>query len=111
MAVETGKNRLGKFQFLALRDEVRQMVESGLPVNYIWQQLTDDKRLDLSYAQFSRYVRRYITGKIGDKSKPANQTSSNSSSSNKPQDAPASPSRDLGIKSFQHKTQPDDDLI
>lgn len=98
------KNRLGKFQFLALRDEVRQLVESGLPVNYIWQQLTDEKRLDLSYAQFSRYVRRYISGQSENKKK-------SSSSSTQPQEAPASPSRDLGIKSFQHKTQPDDDLI
>lgn len=48
----------GRVAFLAHAQAVRQMVEAGYPVLFIYRQF--GAKLGISYSQFARYVVRYI---------------------------------------------------
>lgn len=96
------KRRHGKFNFLALKGEIAEKVESGLPISFIWEELTSSKKLSLSYPQFCRYVNRYITKKAS-KSVEKQQEDDKSSSQVS--------TNESNIRSYNHKPKPDKDLI
>lgn len=96
------KRRHGKFNFLALKGEIAEKVESGLPISFIWEELTSSKKLSLSYPQFCRYVNRFITKKAAKKSE--NKQEESQSKYQVPKD-------DSTIRSYNHKPKPDKDLI
>ena len=48
----------GRVAFLAQAQTVRESVEAGYPVLFIYRQL--EAKLGISYSQFARYVVRYI---------------------------------------------------
>lgn len=50
------KYNLGKFEFLAQKDEILKLQNAGLPLSYIWKKLKDEGKINISYSQFTRYV-------------------------------------------------------
>jgi hypothetical protein len=52
----------GRVQFLSHQETFRQEIEKGWPLTAVYDRHKD--KLDISYMQFSRYVQRFITGKV-----------------------------------------------
>ena len=63
MTQPTGKPRkgAGRVAFLALRAEIRGLLEAGHPQKMIYEDHV--QRLVISYSQFTRYVRQYLLPK------------------------------------------------
>ncbi len=49
--------------FLALRDQIRAAIESGWSVKDVWQLLSDEKKLTVSYQVFLRMVKKHTNYK------------------------------------------------
>lgn len=56
----SGFKGIGKVGFLACKKEVEIAIEAGWPIKVIYTELAD--KLSISYSQFSRYVKKFITG-------------------------------------------------
>lgn len=54
--------RQGKSRFMPLLDEVNKRIALGETVKQIYDAFTDQSTIDMSYPQFTRYVKRYCIG-------------------------------------------------
>lgn len=54
--------RQGKSRFMPLLDEVNKQIALGETVKQIYDAFTDQGIIEMSYPQFTRYVKRYCIG-------------------------------------------------
>lgn len=55
----------GRVPFLANLETFKQEINQGWPIRAVYDRYAE--KLDISYAQFSRYVKKYITGAFQEK--------------------------------------------
>jgi len=61
-----GKRGVGKARFLAHKDEIALALDKGWNQRDVWQDLKDRGVFEFSYVQFTKYVARYIDGRVVD---------------------------------------------
>lgn len=57
------KNRSGKVEFIAQKQEIEDAIAKGWPIKKIWDQLHSDNKITFSYAMFLRYAKELILNK------------------------------------------------
>jgi hypothetical protein len=69
----------GRVSFLAHLESFKKEIQEGWSIQAVYERYAD--KLDISYPQFVRYVRRYITGPV---SEPEQAKPEKSSKANRP---------------------------
>jgi len=52
----------GRVEFLVVKDEIQQALESGYSALQIWRQLRQQQKISIQYRMFKRYVDRFLSG-------------------------------------------------
>ncbi len=87
--------RKNKVEFLALREDISEALESGWSITTIWEMLRDEGSFTATYNTFRLYVLKYLNGqKPGDSQKttieqPSKTLSQNNAKMKKPATIPS----------------------
>ncbi len=69
------KKGSGRVEFLALKHEIKDALDSGYLAKEIWQHLSDKGVISIQYRMFLRYVHRFVKQKnVEMKPKPISQS-------------------------------------
>lgn len=55
-----GQKGSGRIEFLAIKSDIKEALESGYSVMQIWHLLYEQKKISIQYRMFKRYIDRYL---------------------------------------------------
>lgn len=108
MSENAGKSRyLGRVEVFAAREEIKALLEAGYSYAMIFEKLTKEKRLSISYRQFCRCLVQYCGVKVRVQKNSPTVTESN------PRPSPGIGPQIVGGKRniFQKNIVPDEELF
>ena len=114
MSENAGKSRyLGRVEVFAAREEIKALLEAGYSYAMIFEKLTREKRLSISYRQFCRCLVQYCGVKVRVQKNSPTVTAATSQAESRPRPSPGIGPQIVGgtKKTFQKDIIPDEELF